>query len=411
MIGNPHLQATDEIPYDGAAVVEVRSHADAVERAEMPANEQEWHQRLLALGRRDGVDPLAQLADRPAAAAALRLTRARHSSAFTRFDGNLTGLDLPDPTAGKPVAPTSLETWTTCPHAYFLRFLLGVSPLEEPEEVLRISAAERGTVLHDALDKWLASEIKDGAVPAAGAGWSAAARTRLRTQAEKSCRQAEVGGVTGYALLWEQDETAILADLEAFVDADDARRAAHSLTPVDTELPFGFHGHDPVEIDLGGGRVLSLRGKADRIDRTPDGLVAVDYKTGKATSFEDLSAADPTLHGSKFQLPVYALAARQRHGDLPVRAEYWFISRRAGFDTVGYEVDDDVLARTVKAMGVVVDGIRTGLFPARPKPSGQSWDCKICALVGDEAVQRGWETKAAAPALADYRTMIGADDV
>ena len=411
LTGNPHLQATDAIPHDDVAVVEVKSHADAVERAAMPANEQEWHQRLLALGRRDRVDLLAQLAHRPAAAAALRLTRARHSSTFTRFDGNLTGLDLPDPTAGKPVAPTSLETWTTCPHAYFLRFLLGVSPLEEPEEVLRISAAERGTVLHDTLDQWLSAEIENGTVPAASAGWSAAARTRLPTQAEKSCLRAETDGVTGYALLWEQDKTSILADLEAFVDADDARRATHDLTPVDTELPFGIQGHDPVEIALGGGRTLSLRGKADRIDRSPGGLVAVDYKTGKATSFEGLSAADPTLSGSKFQLPVYALAARQRHGDLPVRAEYWFISRRAGFDTVGYDVDDDVLARAVEAMCVVVDGIRSGLFLARPTPPGQTWGCEICALVGDDAVQRAWDAKAADPALAEYRTMIGAENV
>jgi RecB family exonuclease len=54
------------------------------------------------------------------------------------------------------------------------------------------------------------------------------------------------------------------------------------------------------KIDLEGARV---RGRLDRLDRLPNGEVAIiDYKTGKAKTQED---ADDSL-----QLSIYALAAK-----------------------------------------------------------------------------------------------------
>ncbi|MDP9183413.1 MAG: PD-(D/E)XK nuclease family protein, partial [Actinomycetota bacterium] len=232
LTGVPELQATDEVPADGVHVVELKSHAHSLEHTDNPAHEQEWHQRSLASARQARRDVPGELADRPAAALAVAMSRARRSNDLTRYDGNLAGETLPDPTQGSPIAPTALETWTTCPHAYFTRYLLGVSPVEEPEELLRISAADRGTVLHDALDRWLRTEIASNQVPQSGVAWPAEARARLLAEAELACTRAEGKGVTGYALLWAQDKASMLADLEAFIDADDLRRAAQQLTPV-----------------------------------------------------------------------------------------------------------------------------------------------------------------------------------
>lgn len=407
--GQPDLQATSALPTDGARILEIASHAAALETAATPADEQEWHQRCLAAARRREEDPAVYLTERQAAAAAVTATRARASASLTRFDGNLSGASLPDPTAGRPIAPTALEAWTCCPHAYFLRYVLGVSEVEDPEEVVRISAAEKGTVLHRALESWLQEQIETG-VPTPAQPWPPAARARLRHHAEAACARAAAEGVTGYPLLWEQDKAALVADLDAFLDADDARRAEGSLTPVGTELPFGMGEIPPVHLDLGDGLRLALRGKADRVDETPVGLVACDYKSGGAGPYDRLGADNPTRDGSRFQLPTYALAAAAaypRAGGSRLRAEYWFTSRRARFARVGYEVDDEVLARTAADMRVVVDGIRGGVFPARPPAA--SWGCPSCDQTGDAVVERAWAAKAGDPLLADLRGLLGLD--
>lgn len=408
--GQPDRHATDPLPADAVGIVQVASHAGALETTTTPADEQEWHQRRLAAVRRRGEDPAPELMQRQAAAAAVISTRARASASLTRFDGNLVGAALPDPTTGRAIAPTALEAWTACPHAYFLRYVLGVSEIEDPEEVVRISAAEKGNVVHRALEWWLQEQIEAG-VPTPDAPWPPAARARLLHHAEAACARAVAEGVTGYPLLWEQDKAALIADLEAFLGADDARRAGGSLTPVGTELPFGIGGKEPVHLDLGDGLRLALRGRADRVDETPDGLVACDYKSGGVRAYEGLSAENPTRDGSRFQLPAYALAAAASHprgdGRPRLRAEYWFTSRRARFARVGYDVDVDLLARTAADMRVVVEGIRGGVFPARPNTA--SWGCPSCDLTGDAVVERAWTVKASDPLLAGLRGLVGLD--
>jgi putative RecB family exonuclease len=69
-------------------------------------------------------------------------------------------------------------------------------------------------------------------------------------------------------------------------------------------MPEVLHTEEGFEIRIG---PAIVSGRIDRIDRSPDGGVAiVDYKTGKARPQED---ADKS-----FQLSVYALAAREKWG-------------------------------------------------------------------------------------------------
>jgi ATP-dependent helicase/nuclease subunit B len=196
------------------------------------------------------------------------------------------------------------------------------------------------------------------------------------------------------------------------VDAENQRRAEHGLTPIATELPFGMGGHEPIAVDLGNDRSLKMKGKADRIDRDENGgLVAVDYKTGRPDDYKALTEGNPTNHGSRFQLPVYALAAQQTHTGRSVRGEYWFISRRAAFVPIGYNVTQDVLDELASTADVVVSSISSGIFPARPFESGKAWQCPTCALVGDVAVDRSWKAKMHDPSLRNYLAMLSeADD-
>ena len=58
-------------------------------------------------------------------------------------DGDVSGHGIPGPAdAGQVVAPTALEAWASCPHAYFVKRLLWVEPPETPEDLVQISALE-----------------------------------------------------------------------------------------------------------------------------------------------------------------------------------------------------------------------------------------------------------------------------
>ena len=143
----------------GDWLVESRSYASTV-TAGAPATEQEWRQRALAAGRRDAVE-----AD-TAYSRNVTLARARASERFTRFDGDLGAhaSEMPDLADGERAhSPTSLESWASCPHAYFVRRVLRVNPVEEPDAVLEITPVERGNLMHAALDTFFSELGADGA--------------------------------------------------------------------------------------------------------------------------------------------------------------------------------------------------------------------------------------------------------
>lgn len=401
MAGRADLQATQWEQVNG--LHELPSYAGALERSTSPATEQEWRQRA-AVDRRDDApeDPVLTRA---------RVARsARLSTSFTAFDGNLTGEALPDPTAGHAISATALEAWVHCPHGYFLRYLLRIAPIEQPEEVVRISALDRGIVLHDVLERLVRCAVDDGWAPGPDEPWPVQARDVLSEAAHARFARAQAEGVTGFGLLWEQDREALLADLFEWIAHDDQRRREHGgLVPVAAEWAFSS-----AEIPLGDGRTLTMRGKIDRIDRAPDGrLVVTDYKSGKPDSYATLDK-DPCDRGQRLQLPVYALAARAAFGsdDTTVCAEYWFTSRRGQFKRIGYLVDDPVLEQASTALRTIVDGISRGMFLARPEGDGNVlYHCPGCDpdTLGEHGVAETWRHKADAPELAALRSLLGED--
>jgi hypothetical protein len=403
LTGDPALQAGSwHAACAGTPTVhEVSSHAAAAEGNPVLAGEREWRRRAVLAA-------LLTDADDVPLAAARALRSARRGSSFTRFHGNLTGVaGLPDPTAGSPVPPTALAAWTACPHHYFVHRLLGVSPVEALEDLLRIDPRESGSLVHEVLERFL----QRVATPAPHEAWGETEAAVLDEVFDEVAAEYEATGATGFDRLWQHDRRGLRADVRAWLAHDSARRAAGGWTPVETEFPFGHQGGPEVPLVLPDGRKVPLKGTADRIDEAPDGsLLVVDYKTGAATYYSGLCGADLTDAGRKLQLPVYALAARARTGrnEAPVRAEYWFTSRRGGYQAVGYDVTDAVLDETARVVGVIVDGIAGGVFPARPKTSSGAYDCETCRPYGrtEAAVERRWALTYDDPALAAYRQLI-----
>jgi RecB family exonuclease len=189
--------------------------------------------------------------------------------------------------------------------------------------------------------------------------------------------------------------------------------------PFAAELSFGFDEDlDAVEIALPDGRTLRVRGRIDRVDQAADGTVHVtDYKTG---SFHDgyraILKGDPVGQGTKLQLPIYGLAGRAAVGDpkRPVRADYWFVTNRAGFERAGYDITDEVLERTTEVLDIIVRGIEGGLFPPHPPELSTFFriSCHVCNpdQLGTAELRRQWERKRDDPVLARYADLAEPPD-
>lgn len=388
---------------------EVPSFAAGVARSAFPATAQDHGLAALA---RSGSSPLAEhpeVAADPVLAAGVTLARSRRSAEFTRFDGNLAGLDLPDLGDGTTVvSPTRLQDWARCPRAFLFQHLLHVDVVEDPERVLAITAIDRGSLVHAVLDRFVSEAIADGVDHEP---WSAHHRARLQSIAGEVCDEYERRGVTGRRLFWRRDRSRILADFECFLHADDDFRRRHRATPVATEMAFGFRssGTPPVPFPLPHGRSVRFRGAADRVDVIDGGgLVVTDYKTGSPNRYRGLTSDEPHQAGTRLQLAVYAAAARVAFGgpDTAVSAHYWFVSARGDYERIGYVVDDAVVSNVGVAVAAIVDGVAAGVFPARP-PSEPPWgyvECRCCDPdgLGSGELRRSWERKRPDPALAGY---------
>lgn len=388
----------------------------------VPLSLTERDARELAALRREGTrlpgDALATAA--PRLARGLDAVAGRASDRATEWDG-IVGPGVAA-LADRAHSPTSLENWPACPFRYFLGQVLRIRPLDTPEEIETLSGLDRGSLVHDVLEAFV-RERGLGKPP--DEPWDDADHNRLDEIAEETFAEYEARGRTGRELLWSLQQRDVRRTLHTILTVDDELRAEYGASPEAVELAFGLGDDDPVELEIGSGRRLRFRGRIDRVDRIdgPEGstLRVVDYKTGRAlaSKTKDPYQDDHFVAGTQLQLPIYALAARRAFGDLPTRAEYWYVNERSSFKTEGYEIDDAVLEEYAELLTRIADGIENGMFPARP--GGDTYDIfarretyehcyhcdfdRVCTVDRSEA----WDRKRHDPALADYVALCGED--
>jgi len=392
LTGDHGLPATQWDKY-GELLRTSASYAGSLTTATMPATEQEWQVRAAAarLWVNDGVLVRAR-----------ELLRGRGSNAFTRFDGDLSGVSgLPEYAIENRIAsPTSLEAYATCPHAYFVERLLQVEPLEAPEDLLVISPLQVGNLIHYSIDAFV-SQLK-GSLPERGEPWTEEQRSLLLAIGAELADRFEAEGLTGHPRLWQRERLRILGDLMVLLTDDDRWRVERDASVVASELRFGFDGEPPVEIPVPSGRVL-LRGSADKVDLGADGTIYVtDVKTGGFSRYEAIES-DPVAGGTKLQLPVYAYAARARLGEqsTPVEASYWFVRR--GGKRIPVPLTPEIEARYVDTLDVIVSSIAAGFFPPKaPEVPDFLWvQCPYCNPdgLGHSEVRARWDRKRHDPTL------------
>ena len=185
------------------------------------------------------------------------------------------------PVACRPrrLSVTQIETWLRDPYAIYARHVLGLRPLDPIDG--DPGAAERGTLIHQALDRFV------GAVPGP---LPPDALDQLMAIGRAAFRPL-IARPTVWAFWWPRFERIA----RWFVEIEGERRAGilHSATELRGELA----------IEAPGGPFL-LTGTADRIDRLSNGaLTIIDYKSGQLPSKGDVE------EGASPQLPLEAAMA------------------------------------------------------------------------------------------------------
>ena len=277
----------------------------------------------------------------------------------------------------RPFSPTSLETYATCPQKWFLSRVLRIRRDEEPEELLRISPMDRGSVFHAIVERFMRELPVRPPKPSD--------RQALAEIAEAELDRACADGLTGHPVLWAGDRAAIREDIERWFEHELIDERAHDFDQADYEVRFGpnpYGGEDgplasdePLRVELPDGAVIEVAGRADRIDyrATPAAFRVIDYKTGKAWGREN--ALDG---GMALQLPIYLLAAAAALDLAPDvgEAQYFYATRKGEFKRIRF-TGEGLAARRAdldRVLSELDTGMRGGDFHAEPSDR----NCRFC---------------------------------
>jgi ATP-dependent helicase/nuclease subunit B len=275
---------------------------------------------------------------------------------------------IPDPPEAveraldEPFSPTRLEALGSCPLRFLLGYVAGLRAPDDPAFVPDrwLDPARRGSLLHKVFETVLRTLRDEGIAPSSPEAEDVAARLLARAVDELS----RVVPAPSTAVR-DREASAMATDLRCFLGHLDGRDREW------TALELGFGFEDEVTLAAGSGG-LRIRGRIDRIDRTPGGdLVVVDYKTGRVSSLWQRSTGI-WRGGRRLQHLVYAHAAEAVLGARVGAVEYHFPTLRGEGEVVGFarnalEDGPDLLAR-------LVDAARSGAFV----PTDDAGDCRFC---------------------------------
>jgi len=222
---------------------------------------------------------------------------------------------MPMPSAAQRrvgISVTGLDRLRGDPYQFYASSILRLSSLDPLDA--DPTAAWRGTAVHAVLDAWYKAGSAAGTlIPLAD--------TMLDEMSAHPFMRGLWRSRLIAALEWIEEHSAALRD--------------QGRTVLGSELEGAIH------IDG-----IRIHGKADRIDRTADGALAVvDYKTGSPPSAKQVET------GFSLQLGLLALMAEQGGFDgiagTASGFEYWSLGSRKGSDGFGYMVEP-VLEKTKK---------------------------------------------------------------
>ncbi|MCK0128581.1 double-strand break repair protein AddB [Erythrobacter sp. F6033] len=201
------------------------------------------------------------------------------------------------------ISATALDRLLGDPYQFYAREILGLKSLDPLAADPFGDPALRGTLVHDILEAWHKARVTDPDLA-------------LVPFAEQQLTEKQV-----HPLFWGLWRPRICAALERFEEwVDEAAKEGREIIATEVWGEMMFEG-------------VRVMGKPDRIDRLPDGTLAiVDYKTGSPPSASQVEA------GYALQLGLLGMIAdhgafKTNNGPLSGDAtgfEYWSLAKKAG---------------------------------------------------------------------------------
>jgi ATP-dependent helicase/nuclease subunit B len=254
----------------------------------------------------------------------------RASTELTPYDGVLdaeTVNEVYPPSEREPYSASRLERYAECGFKFYAENVLDI---EDPDDVeVTPTPLETGSYVHDVLERFYVDLQSSGDEIDLGEYDRDELEQHLLDVALEELADAEFAYDGLFYERWAAKLFAGLGDEEsnpytttdvphdaperglfvAFLEEELSRRTDDR--PSLFEAPFGSGLPDsdsgPFEVDCGDGATVSIRGYIDRLDvahsEDRSELTLYDYKTGRTP------AMTKTTGGTKFQLPIYLLAA------------------------------------------------------------------------------------------------------
>ncbi len=269
------------------------------------------------------------------------------------------------------LSPTALETYARCPFQFFARHVLGLAPLDRPEEILGPSPAEFGELGHEILNSFYRALIDDGYF--AGKAAKVDVEAALQGVAARAFADYEENHPTGYPLAWQTLKDGIVELLRQVIAIDLAELAQSGFAPVSLETDVAGRLPDDWPEPL---QSLAIRGRMDRIDRKDDALRVIDYKFkfGASPATPDKNLIRAALRGERLQPPFYYLLAQrwvEEQKGMPrtaVEANFYFIAPRWSDGPLlsspygGGGLAGKAGAETKRTLAYLAGGVRRGRF-------------------------------------------------
>lgn len=241
------------------------------------------------------------------------------------------------------LSASSIEALRNCPYQFFSRSLLG---LREPDELeVELDKRDYGTWLHDVLKRFHDYRSGDDLAD-------------LRAAANVEGERLDAADFLPFRAGFER----LLPRYVSWLAETEARGQRFEAGEVDKRC-------QPFDGALAG---LTLQGRLDRIDETPEGTLLLDYKTGRASELRDKLKAP--LEDT--QLAVYALLM---DADPALQAAYLALDEPDALKLVPHEA----VSETAIALREGLQADLSAVLAGAPLPAlGEGRVCDYCEARG-----------------------------
>lgn len=328
----------------------------------------------------------------------------RRRGIFSRFTGDVSAAREHLNVLDSPVSPTRLEDWAQSPYLFFLTTVLRVRTLDEPAAEIEMDLRDYGDLVHTILERYVDDRIEGDQEPDL---------ELLESILDEECRTAVDTAPGLVEALWRRRVDLLAAELRQWF-AEDSADAEAGWRPEATELGFGRESSQvevPYEVTTSQGtRTVRLAGSIDRLDVHGGVQRVTDYKTGKPPRKDERPTQDdPTMSGTRFQLPLYAAAADAVRDQTVGTVRYWYCTERGDFEQISLNITDELMDQVRTDVGHLVDAVEKGWFPLK---GGRGSARDLADLLGGAELDRTWKLLSGRQPLASHPAFAGilADD-